>query len=82
MLKLPQIHECKTFAFLLDEKVISIVRGEYYADFAHWYQRSDGLKEVDFSINQALKFCPFCGEKLEKLHTMADYLKEDEKHDA
>jgi hypothetical protein len=81
MPKLSQIHSCSNFAFLLDEKIVTISRGEYYADFAHWCKRSDGLQEVDYSINQALQFCPFCGGKLEKLPTMADYLKDDKRDD-
>lgn len=76
MPKLTQIHSCSPFAFLLDEQVVTIFRGEYYTDFAHWCQRGDGLQEVDYSINRGLKFCPFCGGKLEKLPTMVDYLKD------
>jgi hypothetical protein len=79
MPRLPQIHDCKPFSFLIDEQVVGISRGEYYADFAHWFQRHDGFIQVDYSINRLLRFCPFCGEKLERLPSMFDVLHEDDK---
>jgi hypothetical protein len=52
---LSQIHDCKLFSFLIDEQVVGISRGEYYADFAHWFQRHAWLLAGGL-LNSSIKF--------------------------